>query len=133
MRWLFSFEVWGEAFRPSLVPFAFTEQHDHHEVIAKRGRYRDQLIPYGSASYLVPSEIPVSERIDHIVQTMEPLIADIRAAGATDYHISIVRFYRAQCNEEYSLENLQLIVRLGCGFVYSAYTEDDDEVLDVTS
>ncbi|HXT12888.1 MAG TPA: hypothetical protein VN873_15100 [Candidatus Angelobacter sp.] len=52
---------------------------------------------------------------------IEPLLPAIRAAGATERHISIGRFYFAQCNEEYSLEELQMIARLGCGFTYSAY------------
>jgi len=78
-------------------------------------------VPYGSARYLAPPSVPNAQRIRHIVQMIEPLLPAIRAAGATERHISIGRFYFAQCNEEYSLEELQMIARLGCGFTYSAY------------
>jgi len=126
MPWIVSFEMWGENFRPSLVPFTFTEQHDPG-IIGKRGRYQDQPVPYGSASYVVPPAVRNADRIRHIVETIEPLLPAIREAGATQLHISIGRFYYAQCNEEYSLEQLQMIARLGCGFIYSAYTVSEDE------
>jgi hypothetical protein len=118
-------------FTPSKVPFQFTEQHDSG-VIGTRGRYRGQPVPYGSASFVVPRSVPNDKRIAHIVQTIEPLLDNIRAAGATKWHISIGRFYYAQCNEEYSLEELQLISRLGCGFIYSAYnvTEEEEKELE---
>ena len=126
MPWCVSFEIWGEEFHPSKVPFQFTEQHDPG-VIGTCGRYRGQPVPYGSASYVVPPSVPNDKRIAHIVQTIEPLLDNIRAAGATEWHINIGRFYYAQCNEEYSLEELQLISRLGCGFIYSAYNVTEEE------
>ncbi len=118
--------MWGEEFRPSRVPFRFSEQHDPG-IIGTLGRYRGQPVPYGSASYRVPPSVPNAERIRHIVHIIEPLLPAIREAGATDWHISIGRFYYAQCNEEYSLEELQLIARLGCGFIYSAYSVSEAE------
>jgi hypothetical protein len=84
-------------------------------------------VPYGSASYVVPPSVPNGERISHIVRTMEPILPVIREAGASTWHLSIGRFYHAQCNEEYSLEELQLIARLGCGFIYSAYSVTEAE------
>lgn len=126
MPWRVSFEIWGEEFRPSRVPFQFTEQHDPG-AIGIVGRYRGQPMPYGSATYVAPSSIPNTDRIKHVVQIIEPVLSHIRAAGAEDWHISIGRFYHAQCNEEYSLEELQLVARLGCGFIYSAYSVTEDE------
>jgi len=126
MRWIVSFEMWGEDFHPSKVSFAFTKQHDPG-IIGTRGRYRGQPVPYGSASYQVPASVRNADRIKYIVETIEPVLPAIRAAGCTDWHISIGRFYYAQCNEEYSLKELQMITRLGCGFIYSAYTITEDE------
>ena len=126
MPWCVSFEIWGEEFSPSRVPFGFTEQHDPG-VIGTRGRYRGQPVPYGSASYVVPPSVPNGERIKHIVRAMEPILPLIRQAGASKWHISIGRFYHGQCNEEYSLEELHLIARLGCGFIYSAYNVTEAE------
>jgi len=126
MPWRISIEIWGEDFRPSRVPFTFTEQHDPN-VVGAVSRYTGKPIDYGSASYEAPPEIRTGDRIRHIVETIEPLLPAIRAAGATEWHISIDRFYYAQCNEEYSLEQLQMIARLGCGFTYSAYSVSEDE------
>ena len=64
MPWCVSFEIWGEEFRPSRVPFGFTAQHDPG-VIGTVGRYRGQPMPYGSASYAVPPSVPNRERITH--------------------------------------------------------------------
>jgi hypothetical protein len=126
MPYRVSFEMWGERFRPSRVPFRFTEQHDPG-VIGTVGHYRGKPLPYGSASYVVPASVPNADRIKHTVQVIEPLLASIREAGATDWHVSIGRYYSAQCNEAYSLEELQLIARLGCGFAYSAYSVTEEE------
>lgn len=121
MPWCVSFHIYGEAFRPSRVPFQFTKQHDPG-IIGIIGRYRGQPVPYGCASYEVPSSVPNIDRIKHVVETFEPLLGEIRAAGATDWHIDICRYYNAQCNEGYTLEEMQLISRLQCGFTYSAYS-----------
>ena len=126
MPWIVSFEIWGEDFRPSRVPFTFSKQHDPG-VIGTIGRYRGQPVPYGSASYYVPSSVRNTDRIKHIVETIEPLLPAIRDAGANKWHLSIGRFYCAQCNEEYSLEQLHMIARLGCGFIYSAYEVSEEE------
>jgi len=120
MPWHISIHIQGPEFRPSQVPFRFTEQHDPG-VIGKVGRYRGQAVPYGSASYVVPSSVSSADSIKYLVNKIEPVLDSIRAAGATDWHISIGRYYHAQCNEEYSPEELRLIARLECGFIYSAY------------
>lgn len=127
MPWSISFLVWGDEFRPSRVPFQFTEQHDPG-IIGTLGRYRGQPVPYGKALYHVPPSVPNVVRIRHIVETFEPLMGEIQAAGATDWHISIGRFYNGQCNESYSLEDLKLIIRLKCGFSYSAYSVSKKEL-----
>lgn len=115
MPWSISFIVWGDEFRPSRVPFKFTEQHDPG-ITGTLGRYRGQPVPYGKARYDVPPSVPNVDRLKHIVETFEPLMGDIQAAGATNWDISIGRFYNGQCNEGFSLEDLKLIIRLKCGF-----------------
>jgi hypothetical protein len=130
MPWRISIQIQGDKFVPSRVPFEFTEQHDPG-VLGTTGRYRGLALPYGSAGYDVPSSIPVKNRIEYLVRTIKPLLPAIREAGATDWHISIGRYYYAQCNEEYSLEELQLIAQLGCGFTYSAYSVSEEEERDL--
>ena len=128
MPWQVSIVIWGERFYPSRVPFTFTDQHDPG-VVGSVGRYRGQPLPYGSASYVAPPSIPNTERIGHVVRTIEPILPAIREAGATRWHVSIGRYFAKQCNEDYSLEQLQLIARLGCGFAYSAYEVSEEEEL----
>lgn len=130
MPWRLSFEIWGENFHPSRVPFEFTKEHDPG-VIGTRGRYRDLPIPYGSATYEVPRSVPEPERILHISETFHPLLASLKESGATRWHISIGRYYWGQCNEDYSLEELQAVTRLECGFIYSAYEVSQEEELEL--
>jgi hypothetical protein len=128
-RWIVEFRIIGTNFRPSSVPFAFTQQHDPGVIGTLKSNFGER-VPYGSAKYEVPSSVPVKERIKHLVQTIEPLLSQIREAGAEDWHVSIGRFYFGQCNEEYSLEELQLIARLDCGFIYSAYEISEEKERD---
>ncbi len=126
MPWRISFEIQGETFCPSQVRFPFTQQHDPG-AIGNIGRYLGTPISYGSASYVAPRSIPIRDRIKHLVEAIEPLLPSLSKAGATDWDISIGRYYHAQCNEEYSFEELQLIVRLKCGVTYSAYQVSEEE------
>lgn len=120
MSWLVSFDIFGDGFVPSAVPFQFSEQQDPGD-IGTLGKFKGRPSPYGSARYEVPAQVPKGERIKHVVEKMEPLLQAIRDAGATRWHVSIGRFLTGQCNEEYSHEELLLIVRLDCGLIYSAY------------
>jgi hypothetical protein len=126
MPWHVAFHIQGDSFFPSKVPFAFTKQHDPN-VIGNIGRYRGLPIPYGSASFEVPRSVTYRDRIKYLVHTIEPILPVIRETGATHWYICIGRFYHAQCNEEYSLEELQLMTRLECPLAYSAYEVSEEE------
>lgn len=126
MPWIVSFEIFGEAFAPSLVPFNFSEQQDPGD-IGTTGKFKGRPLPYGSASYRVPADVENADRIKHLVAVVKPLLAAIREAGATEWHVSIGRVFDGQCNEEYSQEELLLIASLQCGLVYSAYESSENE------
>ena len=121
-----SFEVYGENFTPSRFAIPFSKSHDVG-AIAGFGKYKDQPFPYGSASYLVPDLIPKSSAFEHLVSVFESKLDELVALGATEWHVSIGRYYSSQCNEEYSLEELGFLLRLRCGFTYSAYEITNEE------
>ena len=131
-RWRISFEIWGESFFPSRVPFGFTASHDPGS-IGTCGRYRGVPTPYGSAHYEVPATIDRKMAFMHLVDEFEPLLQVLKENGAERWNVSIGRYYFSQCNEEYSLEELVLISRLQCGFAYSAYMITEQEELELDS
>ena len=126
LPWSITFEVSGERFFPSRLSIPFTRQHDPGGV-GKFGRYRGMPVPYGAATYQVPDSVPRLSVFQHLVSVFEAELDRLVEAGATDWHISVARYYWGQCNEEYSLEELGLIARLKCGFIYSAYEVPDEE------
>lgn len=126
MAWDYSFFVSGEGFRPSLVDFAFTDQEDTG-CISKSGRLKGKPIPVGSASYRVPRDIPYDRRLQHIADIFQPMLPKLREVGATDWQVWIARYYHAQCNEEFSPEELRHLLRLDCGLCYSAYSVSESE------
>jgi len=126
--WLISLEIYGAKFTPSRIAIPFSRCHDQG-VIGQRGRYRDQPLPYGSASYVVPDSVPRNEAFEHLVSVFESKLEELESLGATEWHVSIGRYYYVQCNEDYSMEELSLLLRLRCGFTYSAYTISEEEEL----
>lgn len=130
MPWLISFHIWGEQFMPSSVDFQFTEFYDAGS-IRDRGRYRGLPSPNGAAYIEVPSHIPNLERIKYIVETVLPILPELRRAGATDFKLDIGRFYSTQCNEELSAEQIALIAQLNCPLTYSAYQVEEAEEMEL--
>lgn len=126
MAWDFSFSVSGENFRPSLVPFAFTEQEDIG-AIARRGPFKGTPLTRGYASYQVPPHVPHQQRLKHLADLFEPMLSSLREAGATEWEVSIGRYYYAQCNETFSPDELKQLVRLNCPLCYSAYPVSEVE------
>ncbi len=120
--WQISFRIQGQNFLPAKLNLPFTKQHQPGD-IASFGLYRGQPYPYGSASYEIPPEITRENAFSHLVQIFEQHLDSLTAHGAEDWHVSIGRFYISQCNEELSLEEIQLLARLRCGLTYSAYLE----------
>lgn len=126
MAWDFTFRISGEGFRPSDVGFKFTDQHDAGE-IATSGRWKGKGSPLGSASYQVPPSVPHCERLKCLADIFEPMLPRLRAAGATDWEVWIIRYYHAQCNEEFSADELRHMLRLNCPFCYSAASVSEEE------
>lgn len=120
MPWILSFHAFGTQFRPSQIDYPFTTSMDPG-TIGNEGRYRGKPIPYGSIVINVPRQIPNNKRIEYLVRTVLPLMAELKLAGATDWYINIGRFYSGQCNEAFSTEELKLLASMDCPLHYSAY------------
>ncbi|MDQ8205794.1 hypothetical protein [Pelagicoccus sp. SDUM812003] len=125
-RWHISFFISGDEFAPSKLNIPFTESNDPGD-IAKTGRFKGKPRPYGSAWYVTPEHLNPSESFAHLLEVFESRLDDLRLVGATDWHISVNREYYAQCNESFSREDLEMILRLECGFDYSAFTITEEE------
>jgi hypothetical protein len=108
-----TFSAIGERFMPSKVAAKFSEAHDPG-VIGRIGRYRGIPVPYGSADFLVPDEVP--EKIAHIYERVFPYLSSMREAGAEDFRLHITYHYKAQCALGFSNEELKMIVALDCVF-----------------
>lgn len=126
MSWSVAFHAWGEHFMPGRVAYTFTEAHDRG-AIGIIGHDRGQPRPYGSATIEVPEDIPRGACIKYLVEQALPLLPSLVEAGATEWHVSIGRFYTAQCNEELTAQELALLVKLDCPLCYSAYDVREEE------
>jgi len=130
-RWQISLEIQGESFRPSLLNIPFSRHHDTG-AIGKFGKFRGHPTPYGSASYIVPPGLITPHLFKHLADVFEHRLDDLKNAGASSWHVSIARYYWAQCNEDYPALDLAMLKKLDCGFTYSAYsiTEEEERAID---
>ena len=123
MRFTISFHAVGNRYNPSRVPFAFATQHDVGD-LARLGRYKGQVYPYGSSEVKVPDDLPWGEKIPALVEVVRPLLPLMRAEGADDFRVSAGYFHDSQCNLEFTPEELKLLASLDCVFLLSCYPVD---------
>jgi hypothetical protein len=126
MSWRITFEIIGETFSPNRINLNFNDQNEPNE-IAKSGKFKGTKYSYGSASYLVSDRISRRNKFKHLADTFEPLLAELKEAGADNWHITIDRMYSAQCNEELGSQEIIQIARLKCPVAYSAFQVSEEE------
>lgn len=126
MAWKIRFHIIGDNFSPKKINFNFDDENEVDE-IKMSGKFKGRKYGYGSASYTVPKNIVRIEKFKHLADTFEPMLEDLKLAGAEDWHIEIVRLYFNQCNEELDRKEIFQISRLKCSFAYSAYSVTEDE------
>jgi len=117
-----TFSATGERFTPSKVAADFSEAHDPG-VIGQIGRYRGVPVPYGSADFDVPDEVP--EKIAYVYERAFPFLCAMREAGADDFSLHITYHYDAQCALGFSKEELKMITELDCGFAIDCIEADE--------
>jgi hypothetical protein len=120
MEFILAFHARGERYTPSKIPFAFAKQHDVGDT-ASTGRFKGQPYPYGSSEIRVPDDLVWAEKIPKLVETVTPLLPQMKKEGADSFYISAGYFYDGQCNLEFSPEELRLLASLECPFCPSCY------------
>ena len=110
MSWSITFDIYGTHFRP--------------ETLDQKIKDKLSKIEIGFAQYKSSNSQNPESAIIEIHNVFYPLISELKNAGAEEWHVNIGRFYKNQCNEEFSLETMKKLVDLKCGFIYSAYEDD---------
>lgn len=125
MSWKISFQIIGDNYSPKKVNFNFNQENEPED-IAKSGRFVGEKFGYGSSSYIVPKEIERMKMFQHLADTFEPMLKELKSAGAESWHIDIARYFN-QCNEEFDKDEIIQISRLNCSITYSAYNVSEKE------
>ncbi len=111
VRTQMTFGAYGEKFRPSKVGAQFSTSHDPG-ALGRVGRYRGVPLPYGSADFEVPDDIP--DKIAYIHKRAYPNLVCMREAGAEEFWLHITYHYDAQCALGLSKDELRMILELDC-------------------
>lgn len=111
VRTQMTFGAYGEKFRPSKVGAQFSTSHDPG-ALGRVGRYRGVPLPYGSADFEVPDDIP--DKIAYIHKRAYPYLVCMREAGAEEFWLHITYHYDAQCALGLSKDELRMILELDC-------------------
>ena len=127
-----SAEIKGKNFSPAKAEKEtglFFESKNEAGDTGLKGKYRNKSIPYGSASFKAPQEIPWDKRIQWLAHELQDKIDIIRRNGADEIHFWIGYFHDGQCNCELSEHELKLIANLNIPFLFSVYDcENLDEI-----
>lgn len=126
MAWEVSLHVYGERFQPSKVSFPFSYALDAGEV-GIRGKFNGIPTPFGHATIRAPATSAAGRHISTVCEIGLNLMPELKAAGANEFQLWVLREYDAQCNEELTPDEIALIARLGCSLCYSAYQVQDGE------
>ena len=123
------FQATGRAFRPRETGLLLSKSFEPGMAATFGGR-QGNVVDFGGALYRVPDNLPEMRSqsqyevaFAHLLQ----LLPAFRAAGATDFVLHMHRTCPAQCNEEFTCAELQILASLGCHFFYAARTEWSDD------
>ena len=126
MPWDVSLHVYGETFRPSKVSFLFSQAIDVG-ALGIRGKFKGIPTPFGHAVIHAPKTSASGRSISAVCEIGLSLMPELKAAGADEFVLWVLREYEAQCNEELRPEEIALIAKLGCTLCYSAYQVEESE------
>lgn len=126
MAWDVSLHVYGEKFKPSKVSFPFSYASDVGEV-GIRGKFKGIPTPFGHATIHAPETNAYGRPISVVCEIGLNLLPELKAAGATEFVLWVLREYEVQCNEELKPDEIALIARLGCSLCYSAYQVEESD------
>ena len=105
----------GDAYQPSRLGAVFTNANDPHE-IATFGIHKGQPRGFGYSALVVPSSVPLKDKILYLCRNAEPLIPKMKEAGATDIYVKADFVCTDSCDVFLEAEELRLLAGLGCYF-----------------
>ncbi|MDI1320487.1 MAG: hypothetical protein PSW75_09905 [bacterium] len=117
-----TFLACGESFRPSSVTAPFSNREDPGD-IGSNGRYRGKPLPSGSASFDVPEK--EKDGIRYLHALVYPLLPILRAAGATDFTVSITYHYEDQCALGFDPEETRMLADFECPVHVDCWPEQE--------
>ena len=121
-------EFWGSNFQPGqaeqLTGLLFTRKNEIGD-IATSGRYKNQPLPYASASFGAPDTVAWPDRVLWLAQQWAGHIDLARQCGAEEIHFWVGYYYDTQCNCDLSVEEINAINALSIPYWFSVYQVDD--------
>lgn len=121
-----SVAFWGEAFQPGraeeLTGLVFTGKNEVGD-ITQTGRYKNQPLPYGWASFEPPAQ--AEWKVLWLAQQWAGKIDLVRQCGAEDIHFMVDYLHDGQCNCSLSVEEISAINALSISYWFSVYQVDD--------
>lgn len=121
-----SIEISGKKFKPSLlspeITSLFYSYHNFGE-IGKKGRYKNQPIPFGSAVVKAPDNIEEWLKVKWLIRNIKDKLKLIREAGGNDISLRVAIYHDGQCNGEISTNSINDLASLGIPIMFSVYED----------
>jgi len=121
-------DIYGEQFYPKVIEDLFNIKFGSSITpgeVGKKGRYKGEAIPYGSASF--SSDPDVSNQILWMLNFIKDKIKIIRLNGGDSIKLKVVYSYKGQCNCELGVEEISLLADFKIPFLFSVYEDENIE------
>ena len=110
-----SLDLWGELFSPreatSATGLVLCDANEPGE-LGTVGRYRGIPVPYGAASLEPPATVAAADRLGWLLAAATPHVDTLRGQGAELWRLHLDVRYQAQCNLEFSPEEVAAVAAL---------------------
>jgi hypothetical protein len=125
------FRAIGEKFSPgkaeSSAKINFSLKNEPLE-LGRRGRYRDQPLPYGSGELIdADSDTTMSGSRSHFLDALMLLVPACRAAGATSLSVHCDVAYDNQCNFELNRQFISHLAAIDVDLTFSCFADSRDQ------
>jgi hypothetical protein len=121
-----SLDLWGERFSPreaeAATGLALSDKTEPG-ALGTAGRYRGVPVPYGSATLEPPASVPPTDRLGWLLATAAPHAEALRGLGAELWRLHVDVRYQAQCNLEFSPEEVAAVAALRVPFTVTCWED----------
>jgi hypothetical protein len=128
MTHTFAFQARGSGFRPSATGLNIAQSFEPGSQ-ATFGGSRGTVVSFGAALYAVPALSHNDRESDFhaVFAHLQSILPALRKAGATEFILHLRRNFPAECNEEFTREELRMLASLDCHLFYEARRVDESE------